>query len=192
MLRSILGKGRAAIEPFDDDSSQTDSTASSCSSKEVMESWADWIKRVTSEATDAMEKACVPDWVEEQKRRKWTWRGHTCRRTEGRWSRKILEWTPTQGTRGRGHPKTRWSDDIDQFVSELLSQNRAITVADFSTWSEMALEQTVWKLLKEDCIKLIHKVMKILFLLVYLNSCWMIVFAPVLIMTPSPFMVKGG
>ena len=78
MLRSILGKGRATVNAKDDGSSLTGSMVSSCSSGEAVESWADWIQRVTAEATNAMQKVGVPDWVEEQRKRKWTWCGHVC------------------------------------------------------------------------------------------------------------------
>ena len=40
------------------------------------------------------------------------------RRTDGRWSRKILYWRPQLGGRSRGHPHQRWSDDIDNFFKE--------------------------------------------------------------------------
>ncbi|CAH2270012.1 jg1963 [Pararge aegeria aegeria] len=43
---------------------------------------------------------------------KWQWAGHVCRRTDGRWSRKVLEWRPRVGKRSLGRPPTRWSDDL--------------------------------------------------------------------------------
>ncbi|CAH0403962.1 unnamed protein product [Chilo suppressalis] len=43
---------------------------------------------------------------------KWQWAGHISRRTDGRWSRKVLEWRPRLGKRSVGRPETRWDDDI--------------------------------------------------------------------------------
>jgi len=67
-----------------DGGSHSDTTASSHDS-DKLESWVDWIQRVTEEALAAMTRAGVPDWIEEQQRRKWRWAGHVCRRDDGRW-----------------------------------------------------------------------------------------------------------
>jgi hypothetical protein len=40
-------------------------------------------------------------------KRKWKWIGHTLRKPTSNNTRAALEWNP-QGTRKRGHPKTRW------------------------------------------------------------------------------------
>ena len=40
---------------------------------------------------------------------KWQWAGHICRRTDGRWSRRVIEWRPRLG-------KSRWSDNIRQIA----------------------------------------------------------------------------
>ncbi|CAG4978815.1 unnamed protein product [Colias eurytheme] len=43
---------------------------------------------------------------------KWRWAGHVCRRTDGRWSRHVLEWRPRTGKRSVGRPAARWTDDL--------------------------------------------------------------------------------
>ncbi|CAH2267506.1 jg22594 [Pararge aegeria aegeria] len=43
---------------------------------------------------------------------KWQWAGHIARRTDGRWSLKVLEWRPRTGKRSVGRPPTRWIDEI--------------------------------------------------------------------------------
>lgn len=43
---------------------------------------------------------------------KWQWAGHVCRRTDGRWSRRVLEWRPRLGKRSVGRPPARWTDDL--------------------------------------------------------------------------------
>ncbi|CAG9122988.1 unnamed protein product [Plutella xylostella] len=35
---------------------------------------------------------------------KWQWAGHIARRTDGRWSRRVLEWRPRTGKRSVGRP----------------------------------------------------------------------------------------
>ncbi|XP_047543296.1 uncharacterized protein LOC125075632 [Vanessa atalanta] len=45
-------------------------------------------------------------------RLKWQWAGHVCRRTDGRWSRRVLEWRPRIGKRSVGRPPARWTDDL--------------------------------------------------------------------------------
>ena len=79
----------------------------------VIEIWVDWVQRVIAETTQAMHKAGVPDWAEEQRRRKWSWCGHVCRKEDERWEWKNVEWIISRGTRAGGHLVTRWIDDID-------------------------------------------------------------------------------
>ncbi|CAH2226846.1 jg584 [Pararge aegeria aegeria] len=43
---------------------------------------------------------------------KWQWAGHVCRRTDGRWGRRVLEWRPQIGKRSVGRPPARWTDDL--------------------------------------------------------------------------------
>ena len=87
-----------------------------------LESWVDWIKRVTHEADAAMRKAEVPDWIEEVRRRAWKWAGHVARRTDGRWTRKVLGWKP-EGVRRPWRPMRRWTDGIDELVRQELGDD---------------------------------------------------------------------
>ena len=155
MLRSILGKGRAKLQPEhvdDEESSQSCSLASS-DGTEAVESWVEWIKRVTADAEVAMEKVGIPDWVEEQHKIKWRWCGHVCRSEDGRWSRKILEWTPQTGHRNQGRPYCRWSDDVDAFTATLPQIGEGADKLGFAEWSELALSREVWSHLQGDFSK---------------------------------------
>jgi hypothetical protein len=122
MLRAILGKWRETSNRQDvDHETSTDSEdalddveGEEMEKDEMLESWVEWKRRVTHYALEAMDKVGVPDWAEEQRCRKWRWCGHVARRTDGRWTKKVLEWQPS-GTRKRGHPKLRWEDDILRF-----------------------------------------------------------------------------
>ena len=39
---------------------------------------------------------------------KWTWAGHVARRTDGRWTTAVTEWTPRTGKRSQDRPYKRW------------------------------------------------------------------------------------
>ena len=114
MLRLILGKSRITIDPNTDSSTQSADTESTTSG-DAAESWVDWIRRVTQEALMAMSKVGVPDWAEEQQRRKFRWCGHVCRRHDERWAIVVLKCEPKRGHRHQGHPFSRWRDDLDAF-----------------------------------------------------------------------------
>ena len=71
------------------------------------------------------------------RRRKWKWAGHVARRTDGRWSAKILEWRPKEGHRTVGRPRARWRDDLDVFIRTIEGANR-------DDWIVMAQDRTFW------------------------------------------------
>ena len=115
MLRSVLGKGRLqTVKGSSEDSSEA--KVEELETNESLENWVDWIQRTTREATEAMKKLGLNDWVEEQRRRLWRWAGHTARRTDGRWTTKSLMWTPS-GRRCRGRPMARWEDVLIHYAS---------------------------------------------------------------------------
>ena len=58
----------------------------------------------------------VADILEHIYKRKWTWAGHIIRRSDERWTKRLTEWCPRNGTRTRGRPKKRWSDDLENFM----------------------------------------------------------------------------
>ncbi|KAI8423093.1 hypothetical protein MSG28_014177 [Choristoneura fumiferana] len=43
---------------------------------------------------------------------KWKWAGHICRRFDGRWGKKLLEWRPRKGFRNVGRQPAKWTDDL--------------------------------------------------------------------------------
>ena len=90
--------------------------------------------------------------MEEVRKRKWRLAGHTARRTDGRWSTAMLQWTPDQGKRNRGHPLKRWGDGLqlfDKFVDEQSSFD-----ADNADWTAQCRE--MWTYLEAD----------------FANKCW--------------------
>ena len=106
-----------------------------------LENYVSWIIRATCVAEGAAEKAGVSDWVATQRRRKWMLAGHLARRHDGRWSKKLIEWEPTRGTRRRGHPKLRWDDAIKMFLQTRMDVDGGAWLAlaqDCEGWSALA------------------------------------------------------
>ena len=58
------------------------------------------------------ERSKVADVVERLYVSKRRWAGHVVRRSDNRWSTRVLEWYPYDRTRPRGRPPTRWADPI--------------------------------------------------------------------------------
>ena len=112
-----------------------------------VESWVAWVRRVTAEAELVMSRLEIPDWVTEQRRRKWSWAGHIARRTDGRWTRKMLDYQP-EGTRAQRRPVTRWETSLDSFVSRIFGQDSAT-----GSWKELARDSDSWKLMTDDFSK---------------------------------------
>jgi hypothetical protein len=148
MLRMILGKGRRPIdsdnsidiigEEFDDDGN--------CDN---LEPWVDWIRRTTHDALAAIARIGIPEWTELQHRRTWRWAGHVLRRDDGRWTRRVLEWTPG-GSRQRGRPKVRWIDGLNTFFSQLTGISSSSEV--FAFWQTTAQDREAWQLLEDDFV----------------------------------------
>jgi len=149
MLRSILGKGRRplSLSECSEDSLQSTEDNNPDEEEELLEPWHEWIQRVTHEAMTAMKRVGVPDWAEEQARRKWRWTGHLCRRTDGRWSRKVLDLTPA-GPRRRQRPRCRWSDAINRFMTRLTVGERC----PVEFWCGLASDRDSWANLEEDFV----------------------------------------
>ncbi|CAH2245003.1 jg6943 [Pararge aegeria aegeria] len=57
-------------------------------------------------------RAKVSDIAQRISKLKWQWAGLVCRRTDGRWGRRVLEWRPRIGKRSVGRPPARWTDDL--------------------------------------------------------------------------------
>ncbi|CAH2235518.1 jg19495 [Pararge aegeria aegeria] len=59
--------------------------------------------------------------------------GHVCRRTDGRWGRRVLEWRPRIGKRSVGRPPARWTDDLKKVAG--------------SGWMRKAEDRVWWRAL---------------------------------------------
>ena len=87
-----------------------------------------WIRQQTK-VVDVMERIASL---------KWSWAGHIARRTDGRWTKTIMNWKPPT-TRPRGRPPERWTNGITK-----------ITVTN---WQQMAMDRSKWKEIGEAYIQ---------------------------------------
>jgi hypothetical protein len=114
-----------------------------------VEPWVEWMKRTTHEALDAIAKVGIPEWTEVQCRRAWRCAGHVMRRDDGRWTCRVLDWTP-EGNRRRGHPSTRWIDAVNGFFIQLIGTSRPNDL--YSFWRTTAQDRETWQKLENDYV----------------------------------------
>lgn len=143
MLRKVLGAKRRCIEMDHSSIDDIEAMPDDEPLEEQFESWVEWLKRVTIESEERFVSVGGQDWIVEQRRRKWQWAGHICRRTDGRWSRLLLDWLP-HGHRKRGHPETRWKDVLIHFFKQGMGEG---VTDDFFMYQ--ALDKTIWDELEE-------------------------------------------
>ena len=140
MLRKIVGvqKRRVTAEPTEATGSEDSDTENeqdsggdvsehSDDNNEDEESWNDWIRRATGIAEDKARRAKVRDWVEAQRKAKWSLAGHIARRTDGRWSSICLQWDPEHQKRRVGRPCKRWADIIKEFLEKNCNVSQNLT-----------------------------------------------------------------
>lgn len=73
-------------------------------------------------------------------RRKWRWAGHIIRTSDGRWSKRILEWHPREVSRKRGRPTFGWDEEFRTLCGE-------------ATWHRVAQERSEWNRMTEVQVK---------------------------------------
>ena len=147
MLRKILGGARRTIINNCSDSSNDASELQFDEDEDGVENWIDWKRRVTCESEHYFGKAGGQDWMSLQRQRKWLWSGHVARRTDGRWSRILLDWQPVGG-RSQGRPKSRWADALEKFFAE---ESGGSLPSEY--WKYQALDIEVWGELKADFVE---------------------------------------
>ena len=78
------------------------------------EEWVDFIQRTTHKSEECMRAYGSVNWIEIYKRRKNKFAQSTVSREDNRWSKRLMHWFPLHGLgRSVGHPRKRWSDDLD-------------------------------------------------------------------------------
>ena len=93
MVRAILGR-RRIVQPGGD-----------------IESWVEWVQRVTDEARRMMEQFNIPGWIDERRSRLQRWNERLGNMSLERWARRAQNWIP-DGHRSRGRPPARWADQL--------------------------------------------------------------------------------
>ena len=81
----------------------------------------------------------VTDIAQRISKLKWQWAGHICRRTDGRWGKRVLEWRPRIGKRRVGRPVSRWGDDIRRAVG--------------NDWRRIAEDRAQWRAMGEAYVQ---------------------------------------
>ena len=151
MIRSILGQGRKIIPKSSIDSSSTSAAEEDEEEEmdegETLESWVQWKQRTTREALQIIDKIGIPDWADEQRRRLWRWAGHVARRTDGRWTKQVAYWVPSNN-RTRGHPRRRWEDVLREFF--LYQHNN-------QSWTRYAQDRELWNAAESDFVNYYYK-----------------------------------
>ena len=94
------GRSNAKEEEGDEDSSTKASENEEEEQEEggdeeadKLEAWHEWTQRVSGRALEEMERAGVEDWTCSQEEDLVVGRAHLARRTDGRWSTSLLDWT---------------------------------------------------------------------------------------------------
>jgi len=75
---------------------------------------------VTSD--DLRKRSQLVDPICYAKKTKHRWAGHVVRRTDGRWTRAVIEWLPRDVKRPCGRPATRWSDALKETSNNFWAQ----------------------------------------------------------------------
>ena len=111
----------------------------------IQETWIERMRRRTRLTENILESLRLDDWVQAQRRRKWGFAGHSLRREDGRWSYSLLVSVPSNGVRGRGRPKKRWTDVLDDFFKH------AFEVAS-NYWMLLAAQREEWRALETEFV----------------------------------------
>ena len=146
MLRKILGAGRAVVKRFDS-SDGSDSDSESKGGHEQSECEGEVVAGVDSSdhahCRAIGEIVWSPPLGCRASEKTWIWAGHVARRTDGRWSKTLLDWIPAQGTRRQRRPDLRWEDDMDVFFKRHFQLDKGL-------WKEFAQDRRSWEEFADD------------------------------------------
>ena len=154
MLRMILGSPRRQTmqtpsipehdvpnhtDPDDSDASsdaEDGPTPGTSYEEPTLEPWADWAQRTTHEAERHLSRLNIQDWNTTQQHRKEQW-FNAIAEHPAKWTHQALHWDPTtthQHARRRpGHPKARWTDDIERQTDAEHRSEQAIPATQTTT-----------------------------------------------------------
>ena len=101
--------------------------------RETEEPWIEFIRRSTHVSERLARENGVQDWLDVQRLRKWKLAGNAARRTDRRWSNRLLDWKPhfrALPYRKVGRPCLRWSDAISDVAG--------------GEWIKVACDEGLW------------------------------------------------
>ena len=116
---------------------------------DILEDYVEWMTRSTRIAEETMHNNSIPLWVQEVHRRRFDWAGTVARRTDGRWTHALLNWSAT-GRRARGRPRLRWTDNLNKFFHASGIDQREGGRIDNSFWIALAADEKSWAELRSD------------------------------------------
>ncbi|CAJ0919897.1 unnamed protein product, partial [Mesorhabditis belari] len=97
------------------------------------------------------------DPVEVIERKRFRWAGHVARRTDDRWTIRIIEWLPRDQKRPIGRPATRWSTRVAEMIREMMARVQPPSLAQANRrlrtrnnqarkhWMTIARGREMWK-----------------------------------------------
>ena len=161
MLRAVLGQGRRRMQTAPetpDDRDDTDSedpldAALEEDRRDELEPWLDWVKRVTHNVENSLQRLGIKTWVEQARKRKWKWAAELFTGLgEQKWSHIALEWNPQEHCDARRstarrkptRPNARWTDELCKFSKERLRPEQQ--------WSDVCSNPDFWKMHENDFI----------------------------------------
>ena len=107
-----------------------------------LEPWVDWIKRTTQHAEQQLGKLNINTWIHTIRTRKWRFLARVVQMPSNRWTKAALLWAPQSTSktarRNEGHPRKRWTDDIDDYLKAQGIQETCVnTATNSTTWNKL-------------------------------------------------------
>ena len=161
MLRMILGQGRRRIQRAshsvndaqESEDSEDDLADAPDEPEDVLEPWIDWIRRVTHNAEQNLQRLKICTWIEQARKRKWRFAADLFSNSgDKKWSHISLQWNPQvhfdtprpAARRKPTRPNLRWTDELRNYAREHLRPEQE--------WKDMCTDPEFWKNHEQDFI----------------------------------------
>ena len=155
MLRMILEQGRRRTERRHErqqehqksEDSEGDSASFQETEEDELETWVDWIRRVTHSVENSMKKLKIRPWIEQARKGKWKFAAELYTGSgEQKWTHVALKWNPQihsdaprpTARRKPTRPNLRWTDELRTYVKE--------QVRPVQEWNDVCLSPDFWKM----------------------------------------------